>query len=161
MFWEPLVVDKAHGMLLTSSLCANIFIISSNISLADKVNLLVCTWSFLNPFKWEFFFLNLCQETLPTVCNVSKPEVNTSMVKQITLWWYSPAPTWFEINNPHFLISLFLCWLPGGSCTFELNLKQFNINRNELGSAPPQISLCSEDQPDTSPAVTAVGVCTT
>lgn len=115
----------------------------------------------LTHLNGNIFFLNLCQETLPTVCNVSKPEVNTSMVKQITLWWYSPAPTWFEINNPHFLISLFLCWLPGGSCTFELNLKQFNINRNELGSAPPQISLCSEDQPDTSPAVTAVGVCTT
>lgn len=59
MFWEPLFVDKAHGMLLTSSPCADIFIICSNISLADKVNLLVCTWSFLNPFKWEFFFKSL------------------------------------------------------------------------------------------------------
>lgn len=47
MFWKPLVLDKAHRRLLTSSLCANINIIYSNIFLADK--LLVCTWSFLNP----------------------------------------------------------------------------------------------------------------
>lgn len=39
---------------------------------------------------------------------------------------------------------------------FELNLKQFNINMNQLGFAPPPPSLCPEEQPNTSPAASSV-----
>lgn len=109
----------------------------------------------LPPFERELFYL--CQEMSPIPHKVSKIVVNSSEFapgfSRHTLQWFFSTPSWFENNNPHSFSCIRLCWLPCGSCTFQLKLKQFNVKHsNVLGIAHPQPSFSTEDQTNTSPS---------